>query len=116
MNPIDRILELTGQVQEHINNGDWAGACGLDAERQQLIVSVLDDAGADGLSAEAREVLRDVQARNQDAIESVRSQKRQLAADYGELKANVTAIHSYQKNIGTRRPAAVEPVTQEAPE
>ena len=96
MNKLDRILELTDQVEAEVDQGDWLQASRLDAERLRLLSGLLANNGVSKLGEQARQLLRDVLARNQRAVHAVETQRYELASASRRLAEATKAVRKYR--------------------
>lgn len=107
MNRLDRILELTGQVEAEVERGDWLQASRLDAERHRLLSELLANNGVRKLGDQARQLLRDVLARNQRTVHAVETQRYELASASRRLAEAVKAVRRYRTIEDDAAPAAI---------
>ena len=98
MTILDRILELTRQVEEQVDRGDWLQAGTVDRERRQLLENLLAGDGLQKLAPEARAALQEILARNQHTVAKVRERQEQLAAASVQLNRAKGAVRAYQAN------------------
>ena len=108
MTDVDRILELTDRVEAEVENGDWLQASRLDAERQELLSELLANDGVRKLGDHARQLLRDVLARNQRTVHNVETQRYELGAASRRLADASQAVHRYRIVEGDAGPAKTE--------
>lgn len=115
MKSLDRILELTDQVEAEVENGDWLQAGRLDAERQKLLSELLANNGVSKLGDHARQLLRDVLARNQRTVHAVETQRYELGAASRRLAEASRAVNRYRVVEGDATTAnteeAAEPIS-----
>ena len=108
MKTLDRILELTDQVEAEVENGDWLQASRLDRERQELLSQLLANNGVRKLGDQARQLLRDVLARNQHTVHAVETQRYELGAASRRLAEASQAVHRYRVIEDDAGPAKAE--------
>lgn len=115
MTILDRILELTRQVEEQVDRGDWLQAGSLDMERRQLLEDLVAGDGLQKLAPEARAALQEILARNQHTVAKVQERQNRLAAASVQLNRARGAVRAYQVNAGPLATAAPPtPVPDEA--
>ena len=110
---LDRILELTRQVEERVDRGDWLQAGTLDMERRQLLEDLVAGDGLQKLAPAARAALQEILARNQHTVAKVQAQQKQLAAASSQLNRASGAVRAYRANAGPLAPT-VPPASDEA--
>ena len=108
MTKLDRIQELTDQVEAQVDRGDWLQASQLDAERHRLLSELLANNGVSKLGDHARQLLRDVLARNQRTVHAVETQRYELASASRRLAEASSAVRRYRIVAGDRAAAAPE--------
>lgn len=113
MSPLDRILDLTRQVEAQVDRGDWLAAGALDQERRQLLETLIADNHLQQLGPNARAVLQEILARNQQTVGKVQNHKTQLAAISTRLNQAPDAMRAYRANAQPLAPLAPGPPTPE---
>lgn len=98
MSAMDRILELTAEVERQIEGGDWAAAAATDAERRGLLVALLDGTEVTALDPRDQQALQDILRRTTDATAGIGRIKRDLLASTDKLRNARRALHSYRQN------------------
>jgi hypothetical protein len=98
MRAMDRILELTAEVERQIEGGDWAAAAATDAERRGLLVALLDSTEVAALDPVDQQSLQDILRRTNDATTGIGCIKRDLLATTDKLRNARRALHSYRQN------------------
>lgn len=96
MDSLDRILELTERVETEVDRGDWLQASQLDAERHRLLSELLANNGVSKLGDQARQLLRDVLARNQRTVHAIETQRYELASASKRLADASKAVRRYR--------------------
>lgn len=114
MDALDRILELTKRVEEHVDRGEWLEAGSIDAERRELLNAVLSANNIRQLNPAARQTLRDVLARNQQTVEKVQAQQTELGRASARLNQAPGAMRAYRANASPRGSAWAPPDTDKA--
>lgn len=98
MNAMDRILELTTEVEQQIGRGDWLAAAETDAERRSLLVTLLERQDPGRLAPHEQQSLREVLQRTNDAAAGIGAMKRELLATSDQLRTAPRALRSYRQN------------------
>jgi len=98
MNQMDRILALTDQVQQQVDEGRWAEARALENERLALLTELFarDDAAA--LGPEREQLARDLLARNARMIETVQVHRGDLREATRRVTTAAGAVSAYHRN------------------
>lgn len=99
MNAMDRILELTDEVEQQIGSGDWLSASETDAERRRLLSALLDADGIGRLDPQDRQSLREILRRTNDTMAEVVQLKRDLLKTSRRFQSAPKALHSYRENV-----------------
>ncbi len=103
MNCLDRIMELTDDIEERVLAADWAGATGLDIERRQLLGELFarhPDAAHD---SENRAILEQLKARNAATMAAVGSARQVLTIAARQLDAAPAVVRAYERNALSTR-------------
>jgi plasmid stability protein len=114
MDALERILELTRRVEEHVDRGAWLEAGAIDAERRELLNAVLSANDIRQLDAAARQTLREVLARNQQTVEKVQAQQTELGRASARLNQVPGAMRAYRANASPCGTAWAPPDTDKA--
>ena len=101
MQTIDRILELTQQVQEQADEGAWAEAGALDLERRRLLNELLAENDIAALAPNTQALLRDILAQNDRIISAVQNRKGELVEASGRLNRAAGAVRAYRQNTAS---------------
>jgi len=91
---IDRILDLTEQVQQFVDTGRWADAGTLETERLGLLTELFAREGG----PECERLARDLLTRNAHMIEKLQTQRVQLNEATRRLNAAPQIVDAYRSN------------------
>lgn len=101
MQAIDRILELTQQVQQRADDGAWAEAGTLDLERRRLLNELFAENDIAALPLNTQALLRDILAQNDRIISAVRARKVDLVEASSRFNRAPGAVRAYRQNSST---------------
>lgn len=98
MNCLDRIMELTDDIEERVLAGDWVGATGLDIERRQLLGDLFTRNPDTAKNSDNRAILEQLMARNNATMEAVGSARQVLTIAARQLEAAPAVVRAYERN------------------
>jgi hypothetical protein len=98
MKCLDRIMELTGLIEERVLEGDWAGATDLDIERRQLLVETFARDPDAASSSGNRAILEQLRARNEITMAAVGSARKLLTIAARQLESAPAVVRAYERN------------------
>jgi len=90
------ILELTDQVQNAIDAGDWQRASDLEKERRARLESFVVEQGVGEPGGEIRSALEALQLRNQRMLGEGHHHRRRVLREASTLKTGLSAARAYQ--------------------
>ncbi|MCL4791233.1 MAG: hypothetical protein KJ040_04185 [Gammaproteobacteria bacterium] len=97
MNCLDRVMELTDEIEERVLAGDWAGATGLDVERRQLLGEMFAR-DPDAAGSSNRAILEQLRARNEITMAAVSSARQVLTIAARQLESAPAMMRAYERN------------------
>lgn len=95
MNTIDKILDITTQVEEAVDSGDWSEAAALDVQRCEVIGQYLNEVGDGPGRNAAAHMLRELLARNELAMRKVQVMRELITEQSAELRSADAAVKAY---------------------
>lgn len=98
MNCLDRIMELTDEIEERVLAGDWAGATGLDVERRQLLGEIFARDPDTAAGSSNRAILEQLRARNEITMAAVSSARQVLTIAARQLESAPAMMRAYERN------------------
>jgi hypothetical protein len=98
MNCLDRIMELTDDIEERVLAADWAGATNLDIERRQLLGELFARNPDTAKNGENRAILEQLLARNNATMATLGSARQALTIAARQLDAAPTVVRAYERN------------------
>jgi hypothetical protein len=93
---LDKILELTEQVQNALDAGDWQRANELETERRAQLEALVAEQGVGEPNGELRGTLEALQQRNQRMIGEVHHHQRRVLRDATMIKTGQAAVRAYE--------------------
>ena len=103
MTALERILDLTHHVEEHVASGRWHEAAAVEAERRTLLEAYVADDLARGPGGRKLEALREVLARDARTLERVHAHRAALLSDFKRLSDGSRVAAAYANSA--RRPS-----------
>ncbi len=101
MSSLEKILELTDAVEQHVERGEWAEASRIDGERCELLAVLLADGNpARGLHG-VRAALEQILLRNRLTVARAEAQREELGKEAALFERNARAMRSYDRNTAT---------------
>jgi len=96
---IDKILALTEQVQQYVDDGRWGDAGVLETERLALLTELFACDSVADLGVERERLAQDLLARNTGMIEKLQTQRTRLNEATRRLNAAPRAVDAYRSNV-----------------
>ena len=95
MTALERILDLTHHVEEHVASGRWHEAAAIEAERRTLLEAYVVEDLAQGLGGRNIEALREVLARDARTLGRVHAHRDALLGDFKRLSDSSRVAAAY---------------------
>lgn len=103
MTQLDKILELTLQVEQAIENGEWGTANEIENSRRQLLIGLFNDNSIQTMSSSDQAALRNILLRNEESIRNVHAGRKELARQSSRINNASAAVRAYQSNAVRHR-------------
>ena len=102
MTVLERIVELTQRVEEHVSGGHWLEAAAVEAERKTLIEAFVAEDLAQGLGGRNIEALREVVERDAKTLSQVYVLRDALLSEFKRLSDSSRVSAAYAESAGGR--------------
>jgi len=90
------ILDLTDQVQNAIDAGDWQRASDLESQRRAQLETLVAERGIGEPGGELRGALEALQQRNQRMLGEAHHHRRRVLREASTLKTGQSAARAYE--------------------
>ncbi len=98
MTVLERILDLTHHVEEHVANGRWSEAAAVEAERRTLLEAYVAEDKAQGLGGRNIEALREVLERDAKMLRRVHAHRDALLSEFKRLSDGSRVAAAYAQS------------------
>ena len=102
MTQLDKILELTLQVEQAIESGDWGIANEIESNRRQLLIGLFNDNAIQTMSPADQAALKNILLRNEESIRNVHAGRKELARHSSRINNASSAARAYRSNAAQR--------------
>ncbi len=98
---LEKILELTEAVEQHVERGEWSEAGRLDGERCQLLAELLADDSPARSQPGLRAAVEQLLLRNRLTVARAETRRAELMDESARFERHARAAHSYRRNTGS---------------
>lgn len=103
MTKLDKILELTLQVEQAIESGDWGTANEIESNRRQLLIGLFNDNSIQTMSPGDQAALKNILLRNEESIRNVHAGRKELTRHSSRINNATAAARAYRSNSAQGR-------------
>jgi hypothetical protein len=93
---LSSILDLTEQVQNAIDAGDWQQASDLESQRRAQLESFIAERGIGEPGGDVRTALEALQLRNQRMLGEAHHHRRRVLREASTIKTGQSAARAYE--------------------